>query len=388
MSKGSMLLGYASGKVGSLVFARRNGEQITRPYVAQVRNPKTRAQMNQRVKWPNLVAMWRLLKPYIEMGMQDKKTTQSDYNSFISRNIGTNQAYLLKEEVAQGACLAAPYILTSGSLGLCAMDTVKNSAIRVGNGLTVSGSSIGQVSASIIANNANFAVGDQITFVILGQVLSAGVPSVVPCAYKFVLTETSDNTPFEFACAVYGDVVPSMSGGLLGWDWNDATFQGYGAACIHSRVASSGLLELSTSAMTVFFSDDTPLGQSTPFGVSLQEAVDSYGCNEGVFLDPKTIDAALSLSSSISSVEYSGGTIEDEEQLVIPMNSTVKYTVKGVGFINGGLTVSLGGSPVEVNLVSDEVAEFSIRVANTSMQAVVVTATRGYFTFIVQGGNL
>ena len=121
MSKGNMLLGYAQGKVGSMVFGRRNGQQITRPYNGAPRNPKARAQMSQRIKWPNLVNMWRLLKPWVQMGMQDKKTSQSDYNSFVSKNIGYTTAYMLKDEARAGATLLSDYLITSGTLGARSM---------------------------------------------------------------------------------------------------------------------------------------------------------------------------------------------------------------------------------------------------------------------------
>lgn len=288
MSKGNILLGYARGKVGDLVFVRRNGEQVVRPYVSTVKNPQTRSQMEQRVKWPNLVAAWRVLKPYIQLGMQDKKPSQSDYNAFISRNLANNNAYLLKEEVKQGAMLVAPYILTSGSLGLCSMDTATRSSIIVDMGLDLATASIGQVSQSIMAYNANYAIGDQITIIVLGQVLSAGVPSVVPAAYKFILTAFENATPFTDVVEIYGSINPVASDGFLGYEFFDVNYQGYGAACIHSRLSAQGILEVSTSAMLTFFDAGAPLGQSTPFGVSMEEAINSYGVSEGVFLNPSS----------------------------------------------------------------------------------------------------
>lgn len=380
MSKGNILLGYASGKVGDLVFVRRNGEQVTRPYVKQVKNPRTRSQMVQRVKWPNLITAWRVLKPYIQLGMQDKKLSQSDYNAFISRNLANNTAYLFKDEVKQGAMLVAPYVLTSGSLGLCSMDTATRSSIRVAESINLANATIGAVSASIIENNANYAIGDQITFIVLGQVLAAGVPSVVPAAYKFVLTEFYNNVPFTAAVAVYGAIEPVVEGGMLGYDFVDVTYQGYGAACIHSRLSSQGILEVSTSAIHTFFDGNIPLGQSTPFGVSEEDAINSYGVSESVFLNPSSFgEVDESLMPSLSSASCSGMQFSSTAQIVASADAMV--TLKGSNFDAGLPVLTVGGSPVTVTYVDSSTATASVNIAgNSASNPTILVATLGGVT--------
>lgn len=378
MSKGNILLGYASGKVGDLVLLRRGGEQITRPYVAKVKNPQTRSQMKQRVKWPNLVASWKVLKPYIRLGMQDKAPSQSDYNAFISRNLANNSAYLLKEEVKQGAMLVAPYVLTSGSLGLCQMEAATRSSIRIDASIDLADTTIGAVSASIVENNANFAIGDQITIIVLGQVITGGVPSVVPAAYKFILTEFNVDVPFADAVAVYGSIEPVVEGGLLGYDFVDVTYQGYGAACIHSRLSATGILELSTSAILDFFDSSIPSGQSTPFGVSEDEAINSYGVSEGVFLNPASFGAIeagpvpLLLSAKLGNYTFSS-----EAMSVAQGTSNVQLT--GENFDVQAPTLTLNGSPVSVTVVNATTATASVNLNSSSSSApdILVASLRG-----------
>lgn len=385
MSKGNILLGYARGKVGDLVFVRRGGEQIVRPYVGMVKNPQTRPQMVQRIKWPNLVAAWRVLKPYIQMGMQDKKPSQSDYNAFISRNLANNTAYLLKEEVKQGAMLVAPYILTSGSLGLCSMDTAKFSSIRVGDSIDLSSATIGEVTASIIENNTNYAVGDQVTFIVLGQVITGGVPSVVPAAYKFVLAELTDNTPFADAVAVYGSIEPAVEGGLLGYDFADVTYQGYGAACIHSRLSASGVLELSTSAIHDFFNMSIPLGQSTPFGVSKEEALNSYGYNPAAFLYPSPAESSgPDTSLRISSITLGGKELVDGQEITLNSNDDADLRIEGFNLVASDISVMYQGNPVALTMVSDRLitATVDIQINQTS---IVVTWPSGSVTTPIRG---
>ena len=117
MSKGSLFWGNAIGKLGESVFYRANGQQRNRTYLKEIKNPKTRAQMTNRVKWANVINTWRLLKPFIAMGMQNRPTRQSDYNAFVSMNVRASSAYLLKDEAKQNGSLIAPYFVTSGTLG-------------------------------------------------------------------------------------------------------------------------------------------------------------------------------------------------------------------------------------------------------------------------------
>lgn len=380
MSKGNMLLGYARGKVGGLVFVRRGGEQVVRPYVAQVRNPQTRSQMNQRVKWPNLISAWRVLKPYIQMGMQDKKPSQSDYNAFISRNIANNTAYLLKEEAKQGAMLVAPYVLTSGSLGLCSMDSATMSSIKIGTSINLQTATIGEVSDSIIAYNANFAIGDQLTFIVLGQVITGGVPSVIPAAYKFILAESSNEVPFADAVSVYGTISPAIEDGLLGYEFDGVSYQGYGAACIHSRLSPSGILELSTSAIADHFESPAPAGQSTPFGVSKEEAIDSYGVSEGVFLNPSSFgEVEMRPVPVLISASLDGNAFASTATEVATGNHNVILT--GENFDEGLPTVTVAGVSVNVTYVSPTTASATVEInGGSAANPKLVVASLGDMT--------
>lgn len=51
MAKGNMFQGMARGKVGGVVFSRRNGEQISYAHNPQHRNPKSNGQIYQRAIW-------------------------------------------------------------------------------------------------------------------------------------------------------------------------------------------------------------------------------------------------------------------------------------------------------------------------------------------------
>ena len=86
MSKGSLFWGNASGKLGESVFYRANGEQRNRTYVAKIKNPKTLAQMRNRITMANLVSMYRSLKPILALSFPQKATKLSGFNAFVKSN--------------------------------------------------------------------------------------------------------------------------------------------------------------------------------------------------------------------------------------------------------------------------------------------------------------
>lgn len=86
MSKGSLFWGNASGKLGESVFYRANGEQRNRTYVAKIKNPKTLAQMRNRITMANLVSMYRSLKPILALSFPQKATKLSGFNAFVKAN--------------------------------------------------------------------------------------------------------------------------------------------------------------------------------------------------------------------------------------------------------------------------------------------------------------
>lgn len=378
MSKGNMLLGYAQGKVGSMVFGRRNGQQITRPYNGTPRNPKTRAQMSQRIKWPNMVNMWRLLKPWISMGMQDKKTTQSDYNSFVSKNIGYSAAYMLKDEARAGATLLSDYIITSGTLGARTMSSALVTDIAVGSQVIaddLAQLTIGELSAYIIANNAGFAVGDQITLLYFVQRLNSGLPVVSVAALKFILEAPTVATLVPAAMYAYG-IELTVEGGYLAINPLGVTSDLAGGAVIQSRLVN-GILSVSDSRIRT---ENTaqPGQQAVSYGISKDEALASYGFNEAAFLSPNSIVAPELISAS-----FNGGPI-DGSSYVVPVGQVV-VDVVGTNLQHADSRASYGGVSKDFEVINAESAVVVFDVAagddNKELEITVGDTTlNAYFT--------
>lgn len=87
MSKGNLFLGFARGKVGSLVFSRQNGEQITRARNPQPKNPQTPLQLLQRVVMKTASGAYSLLQPIADHSFQGEREGTPNQSVFIRRNV-------------------------------------------------------------------------------------------------------------------------------------------------------------------------------------------------------------------------------------------------------------------------------------------------------------
>lgn len=288
MSKGNMLLGYARGKVGDVVFARRAGEQIVRPYNGNPKNPQTRSQMVQRIKWPNVIAFYRIARPYIEKGMQGRKLGQSGYNKFVSLNVPANEIYLTKQMSTGGGSVMAPYYLTNGSLGERIILSDLNTGLEL-DGTDLATASIGAVSTALIASNAGLQMGDQISVLMFRQSSTdaglSSVPHLIPAYAAFTLKGGDESFLQNIETAGGLTFSSSDDGQLVVMDAFSNEYPDFCVALIVSRIVA-GQLEVSTSRCTVVSTAD-PTQQSYGFGVSAEQAIQSYGVAPDVFLAPE-----------------------------------------------------------------------------------------------------
>lgn len=124
MARGNMLLGHARGKVGSVVFSRLNGKQITRALAESVKNPRTDGQNVQRAIFATVNAFASAVRDIVDHSFQSYKEGSVSVNRFVSINVKKLREIYL----AGGACdimpkgaglpYANPYRFSIGSLGV------------------------------------------------------------------------------------------------------------------------------------------------------------------------------------------------------------------------------------------------------------------------------
>lgn len=107
MSKGSLFWANASGKLGETVLYRSGGEQRTRTYVAKIKNPKTLAQMENRLSMRNFAQVYRALQPILSKSFPNRAAKESGFNAFVKANKSINSAVVSKAGADAGLCV--PY---------------------------------------------------------------------------------------------------------------------------------------------------------------------------------------------------------------------------------------------------------------------------------------
>lgn len=120
MAKGNMLLGQASKKLGSVVFYKRNGQQVSRVWTdsgARSGSDASYPARVQRVRFGAAANEWKSFG-YISTRMfkSGKKVTESDYNYFIKKN-WQNLPYLTKRQNELGITMPIPGQYSQGNYG-------------------------------------------------------------------------------------------------------------------------------------------------------------------------------------------------------------------------------------------------------------------------------
>ena len=92
MAIGNGIMSKISGSAGNLTFSVKGGEQIMSARIEKVRNPRTPAQVSQRVKFPNVVATYRAFHGLLDECFEQKRRKKrvrlvSNYNRFMAINL-------------------------------------------------------------------------------------------------------------------------------------------------------------------------------------------------------------------------------------------------------------------------------------------------------------
>lgn len=124
MTKRNMLLSLASGKLGDMVFYRAGGEQRTRTRVVP-KNPKTIAQMNQRLRMLNPTCIYGQLSSVLKASFTERNANQSSANKFMSEAVKALPWYISKGMKEAGFCIPFGAKVAQGNIGVSVASSVK-----------------------------------------------------------------------------------------------------------------------------------------------------------------------------------------------------------------------------------------------------------------------
>lgn len=123
MAKGNLFLGMARGKVGSVVFSRLEGQQVSRAYNSQVANPKSVGQRIQRAVFATATRASKFMNSIVDHSFFGVK----DGPKCVRRFVELNSKYLLQQYNAGelvglnpkgvNMLMPSPYKVSTGNLG-------------------------------------------------------------------------------------------------------------------------------------------------------------------------------------------------------------------------------------------------------------------------------
>lgn len=275
MAKVNGVASQLSGKVGQLIY--RHTKYGTVVYEAPVKASvpqRTEAQMQVRTQLGNLAAVYGQFNKTLKKGFEGLNGKMSDFNAFVQANMNVVKVYVPKSVRLNGGSVLAPYQITRGTLPSVAMHKnaggVLVSDIAVGSLVIGEETTVADLACAVVAMNADWEEGDQITFFYGVQTTDAvtGVPRARIYGSK-VMLNTGDTTPLLEVVSALGF---SVVDGCLAMDRAIAS----GAAVwVHSRddVASGSGVRVSTQFMYV----DSSVLSSYQNAQALAGAANSYG---------------------------------------------------------------------------------------------------------------
>lgn len=286
----------------------QGGRTLQRELAPEVKNPKTPAQMGQRVKWANLVAFYRANASWMPKAFENKKATQSDYNKFMSLNAANSRIYLTKEQARQGACVVDSYRMSDGTLQPVDIFPAEQNWVTnlylTGLDKLDATTTLAAFSNALLSSNAGLRSGDQVSFIRVTQLFNntTDIPYVQVRAYELLISEqgpglVKDFWPIELIALGQEQETKALM-------VKNNNKQG-GFAIIVSRTQGGRVL-VSPSQITQVNMTDVINQYSS--SAALQAAIDSYGRGDEVFLDSKDANAIGQQPTTLSITSVSSGT--------------------------------------------------------------------------------
>lgn len=169
MAKATGLTGNFKGKVGNIVGyqLKNSNNKVTlgvRTYVAEVSNPKTELQAIQRMKMAPAINFYRQLQEILDNAWQGTKygTKSRQYFMSLAMKQSTGIPFL---EKGDKKFYPGEYPVAVGSIPSVQATFASESSIKTSLVLSEEVITLGELSADLIANNAQVRNGDKLTFI-------------------------------------------------------------------------------------------------------------------------------------------------------------------------------------------------------------------------------
>lgn len=226
-----------SGSVGGVTYRRVGGVTVASQKVPMhVTHTQTSRLMLTRMKWVNLVALWKVINQTgWHPSFQRENRRVSDFNMFLRTNFPAAATYIDKGISRAYGAVVAPVRLTSGSF-LSPIDVSFGTGgvpesdlscpITIGSSTTLKA-----FSEAIVESNEGWLMGDKLTILIVRQSLTDGIPY----GKAFALDVTMDDSDTA-ELTMLGDIIDvSLIGIVDGCIALSGPVNG-GCSMVHSRL--------------------------------------------------------------------------------------------------------------------------------------------------------
>ena len=276
------------GGAGGYSFYVRGGEQV----VSQRKNnsnygetaSRTYPQMVRRVKWSNLVNMYKIMKTWMLKAFENKSQGQTDYNIFMSLNVNNVSAALTKDMSLADNCIVEAVQVSRGTLPPLALvadsgNNIYKSNIVITAAIT-GATTVGQLAADIIANNGDFVANDNLAVIKFDNYIDPRVEWPIAHSYYAEITLNTADTRTLASIPGIANVFGKSNDNFLTIAANRTNE--VGCAAIHTRKQSASL---SVSSQNIVMLTDEYIMQYS--GEEwINTCIQTYGLDQEVPLDP------------------------------------------------------------------------------------------------------
>lgn len=340
------------GGAGGYSFYVRGGEQVVR----QRRNnsnygetaSRTYPQMVRRVKWSNLVNMYKIMKTWMPKAFENKSQGQTDYNIFMSLNVNNVSAALTKDMSLADNCIVEAVQVSRGTLPPLALVADSLGAIYKTNikltAAITSATTVGQLAADIIANNGDFVANDNLAVIKFDNYIDPRVEWPIAHSYYAEITLNTADTRTLASMPGIAGIFGKSADNFLTIEANRSNE--VGCVVIHTRKQSASL---SVSSQSIVILNDEYIMQFS--GEEwYSTCIATYGLDQEVPLDPN----------------FRGGII-------------TRVTANGVGMENAA---SLTGSQV-VRVYGNKLYGAGYSFVHNDIEYVPLSSTDDYDEFVL-----
>ena len=275
-------LGTFSGKIGGIRAWESNGRTIVASYDVKCKNPKTEAQMKQRLKLINILNNYRVLKPALLENFEGIAGNRNAATFFRKYNLRQKPVWLTKTDALYHKVVLAPYCVSQGIItpieySLTSAGLTSN--IDLGTTVKEVTTDVTNLAHAILQNHEDWGKGDTLQIVAMRQSLKDNLKSDSSRAEMEAVTlimTTGKNQPLDSVVGVNHlksmGITIANHDGRLGIDISNRSDYVYALALVHGR--GTGIKRLLSTQNLVL--SDTSIYDHYASSEQMVEALKSY----------------------------------------------------------------------------------------------------------------